>query len=331
MARFLLSWGRQSTHREIAMIVKPAHALRRAVLGAALALGCGARPLPLSAQAGSSIGIALAGEVSAGDSVGYGGELLRTRGRYDDQRGELVFLLREDGSGVERELQTRIVTRVWPDPASEIGMANQVDAVSAGFGISQLLAILDIPASVPPGIYDLNVRRRRRDDSGASEALPAILYGQRFTVLPPRVGGVDGAPTPSASYAGAFGSDVSAQLANLVPLPKVVLSLPSPLPHAAHLVVAYPAAKITPRAVFEEQHLGRGSIVAWTDDPAAGRVSVDFVDPAASVKALALVFEPKAPLSAGRIALSEISIPASVLYDGQGAVRGGSVTPTSIR
>jgi hypothetical protein len=298
---------------------------------AALALGCGARPLPLTAQAGASVGIAVAGEIAAGELAGYGGDLFAASGRYDDQRGQLVFLLRDPASGVERELQTRIVTRVLPDPASEVGMANRVDSTSAGFGISQLLAVVDIPASVPPGSYDVDVRRRRRTDAGGSEDLPTIVYGQRLTVLPANVGGAAGAPTPSSAYAGAFDIDVSSQLARLVPLPKVVLSLPALPPYAAHLVIAYPAGKIKPRAVFEEQHLGRGSIVTWTDDPVSGRVTVDFVDPAASVKALALVFEPKAPLSAGRVVLSEVTVASSTLYDYNGAVRSGTATPTAIR
>ncbi len=301
------------------------------LVAAALALGCGARPLPLSVQAGASVGIALAGEAAAGEAAGYGGEILAARGRFDYQRGQLVFVLRDPGSGAERELVTRIVTRAMPDPASEIGIANQVDAAYPGLGISQILAIVDVPASVPPGDYDVIARRRRRTDSGGSEELAAIVYGQRLTVLPASVGGAAGSPTPSSAYAGAFGLDVSQQLTRLVPLPKAVLSLPDAAPHAARLVIAYPKAKIAPRAVFEEQHLGRGSIVAWRDDPESGRVTVDFVDPSASVKALALAFEPKAPLSAGRIALAEIRVESSTLYDANGAVRSGSVTPFAIR
>lgn len=301
------------------------------LVAAGLASGCGARPLPLAAQAGSSVGIALSGEVAVGEAAGYGGQILAAIGRHDDQRGELDFVLRDPVSGAERELATRIVTRVHPDPASEIGIANQINASAAGFGISQLLAIVDIPASTPPGSYEVRLHRRRRNDAGGKDELPAPVYGQPLTVLPASVGGTQGAPTPSSAWAGAFGFDASVQLADLVPLPKAVLSLPASPPHAAHVVVTYPTAKIRPRAVFEEQHLGRGSIVAWSDDPATGRVTIDFVDPAASVKALALVFEPKAPLSGGRVALGEITVVSSTLYDREGAVRTGVVTPTSIR
>lgn len=300
------------------------------LVGAAALLGCGARPLPLTAQAGASVAIALAGELPAGDGVGYGGELLAARGRFDDQRGQLVFVLKEPVSGAQRELQTRIVTRALPDPASEIGLANQADPVAA-FGIAQLLAIVDIPANVPPGTYDVIVRRLRRTDAGGTEELPALIYGQRLTVLPASVNGVSGSPTPSSAWAGSFSTDVSAQLANLVPHPKVVLTLPAPRPHAAHVVLTYPRTKVRPRTVIEEQHLGRGSIVAWTDDAASGRVTIDFVDPSASVKALALVFEPRSPLSAGRIALSEIGVASATFYDREGAVRTGTLIPTAIR
>jgi hypothetical protein len=277
------------------------------------------------------VAIALTGEIASAGAAGYGGQLLAARGRHDDQRGELVFVLRDPASGVERELVTRVVTRAFPDPASEVGLRNQVSPTTAAFGISQLLAIVDVPATVPPGAYDLSVRRRRRTDAGGSEELPAPLYTQRFVVLPANVGGVVGAPTPTTNEVGLFSTDVSEELADLVPWPKVVLALPASAPHAAHLVVAYPRTKITPRAVFEEQHLGRGSIVSWSDDPALGRVTIDLVDPAASVQSLAFVFEPKAPLSAGRIALSEISLLSTILYDRNGAVRTGTVTPVAIR
>lgn len=294
--------------------------------------GCSARPLPLSVQAGASVAIALAGEASLGEAVGYGGDLLTTLGRHDDQRGSLVFVLRPVSGGAEREVSPRLVTRTLPDPASEVALRNAVSAQMPGMGIAQVLAVVDVPADVPAGEYDVSLRRRRRTDAGGVEELPAPVYGQRLTVLPALVGASAGAPTPSTTHAGLYASDVSLQLADLVPLPKVVLALPSaPRPHAARVVLSYPAARIRPRGVFEEQHFGRGSIVAWRDDAAAGRVTIDFMDPQAEVRALALVFEPRQPLSAGRVSVSEISVVSAILYDRDGTVRGGTVTPLLIR
>ncbi len=310
----------------------PARAFALALLAAAGVLpGCSSRPLPLTAQAGSSVAIALAGEAVMGNVVGYGSQVLAAVGRHDDQRGELRFVLRDAVSGSERALETRVVTRAWPDPASEIGLRNYARSSSDGFGLAQLLAIVDVPEDVPAGSYDLQVRRQRRTDGGGVEELPGPVYSQPLVVLPANVGGAVGAPTPSAGYAGAAGIDVTEQLADLVPLPKVVLALPAQRPHAAHVVIAYPASKVTPRAVIEEQHLGRGSIVAWTADPANGRITIDFVDPSASVAALALVFEPNAALSAGRIEVAEVTVMSATLYDQEGAVRSGTVTPTAIR
>jgi hypothetical protein len=298
-----------------------------AVLG-----GCSARPLPLSVQAGASVAIALAGEAALGDAVGYGGELLAASGRHDDQRGELRFVLQPIAGGSEREVSTRIVTRVLPDPASETGLRNSAHASLAAFGIAQIVAILDVPSDVAPGEYEVSVRRLRRTDYGESESLPAPLYGQRISVLPATVGSSTGAPTPSTTKVGAFEADASAQLIDLIPLPKLVLALPkSPPPAALRLVLGYPAEKIRPRAVIEEQHLGRSSIVSWRDDPERARVTVDLVDPSASVEAIALVFEPKQPLSAGRIGVSEVFVVSSTLYDRDGREREGAVTPVSIR
>jgi hypothetical protein len=309
---------------------------RAAARVSVLALGlaaCSSKPLPLSLQAGASFALAVAGD--GGTGLGFGGTWLAQAGRYDDQRGELSFVLVAP-SGAEVVLATRLVTRVWPDPASEAGIANSAGgAILPDVGVAETVAVVDVPASTPAGAYRLEIRRRRRlspSQPSQWESLPGVEYAQSIQVLPATVNGVAGAPTPPSGFAGPLGADLTAQLAALHPHPKVVLALPGPAhPAAAHLVVAYPPAKIRLRSVFEDAHLGRGSVVAWSDDAVAGRVSVDFADPAASVGALAIAFELRDPFGAGRASASDFGVVASALFDRSGAPQGGSVTVTEIR
>jgi hypothetical protein len=297
---------------------------------AVAAAACSSRPVPLSVQAGASFALAVAGE--SGPVVGFGGAWLAAAGRYDDQRGDLSFVLVAP-NGAERALVTQFVTRVWPDPASDGGIANDVGgAVFPGVGVAEAVAIVDVPAATPPGPYRIEIRRRRRISMSQWETLPGVDYAQSIQVLPASVNGVAGAPTPASGYAGSFGTDLTARLAALHPHPKIVLALPANArPAAAHLVLAYPAAKVRVRSVFEEQHLGRGSIVAWSDDTAAGRITIDLADPAASVAALAVAFELRDPFGAGRAAASDFQLLASALYDARGLPQSGVVSIGAIR
>lgn len=302
-------------------------ALAWALVGLA---ACSSQPVPLAVQAGASFALAVGGDASGG--IGYGGAWLSAIGRFDDQRGELAFVLIAPG-GAEHPLVTQLVTRFAPDPASDGGIANEVgDGLFSGVGIHEAVAIVDVPASTPPGVYRMEIRRRRRVGTSQWESLPGVDYAQSLTVLPALVGGVRGAPTPPNGYAGALGAPLGPRLAALHPHPKVLLALPaSPRPSAAHLVVSYPSARIRVRAVFEEQHGGRSSIVAWSDDPSAGRLTIDLADPLASVSALAVAFELRDPLGRGRAEPSDFAVVQGVLYDPQGAIRPGTVSIGPIR
>lgn len=300
-----------------------------------LTLACGSHPVGLSAQAGSTIGLAVAGEATEGTTLGYGASSGAVP-IYDDQRGELVFVLKNPGTGAEYSLDTRLVTRVYPDPASDAGIANQVDAVAAGFGLAQPLALADVPASTPPATYDLLVRRRLRTSPGTWQTnLPHPNDPvRRLSVLPASVSGIVGASTPFNALAGLAEFPVAAYLPKMYPHPKITMLFTGPTaPSAAHVVLTYPAEKMTVKTVFEEQHLGRTSIVSFTDEPASGRITIDLADPAASVRQLALAFELTDPFGAGRVADAEFNIdPATKLYDANGALlTGSSVSKGTIR
>lgn len=304
-------------------------------MGAALALtillavGCGSEPFPLAARAGSTIVVPVAGEMTVStNQVGYGGTLLQQAGIYDDQRGELVFKLTAGSS--EHTLVTRMVTRLAPDPATQTAIDNLVDDPFSGLlGISQILALVDIPTSVPEGDYTMLISRCRRTTTGGAclPLAPAnIYYSRPFTVLEGT-----GTPSPDTGFVGVVSQDTSTALRGLYPLPKVPIVFASSQPAAAHLVVNYPKTKVEVKAVFEDQHQGRGSIISWTDDPVAGQVTIDFVDPDASVSSLAIAFDLLDPFGAGRVVTGDVSIASAQLYDANGASQSTTVNVGSVR
>jgi hypothetical protein len=306
------------------------------ILALALA-ACGSQPVGLTAQAGSTFGLAITGEVAEGDKLGFGAVYAGTP-LYDDQRGELLFVLRTPGGGSEYPLQTRLVTRVFPDPASDAGLTGSLDSGWA-FGIAQPLALIDVPASVPPATYDIEVRRRRRTSPTGWETFPTgsgspFDQPRQITVLPASSNGVTGAPTPFEGMLGpSTNPDTAAYAPTLYPHPKLVVNLGAPPPAAARLRVDYPQAKMQVQGVIEEQHYGRSSIIAYDDDPQSGELTIDFVDPTASVERLAIVFEPIDPFGAGRVsAPSDFGLLAgSQLYDADGNAIATSVTFGPIR
>lgn len=299
-------------------------------LAALCTAACSSQPVPLSAQAGSSIAIAVSGEMLDGERLGYGGDWLAAMGRQDAQRGELLFVLR-DAAGVERTLRTRVVTRVAPDPASDAALDQRVDPwLGAAAGLAQAIAIVEIPADVPPGSHALELRRQRALASGGFESLPAPGYHGTLRVLPALVDGHTGQPNEAIGSAGGWMLDTRSRLAALHPNPKLVLPLPAGA-SAAHLVVAYPRDKVAVRGVIEEQHTGRGSIVLFDDDPASGRVGIDLVAPERDVAGLALVFTLRSPASSGAASPAEFQVVSSALYDDDGASLPATITPGPIR
>ncbi len=276
---------------------------------------CSYEPIPLSAAPGSTIALPLHAEVVLdlqGNPAGYEGEIYRQHGQFDDQRGELVFTL---SNGTDAfEMTTRMVTRLQPDPASRAGIENDASghSVLQFVGISQVMAVLDVPAAATPGLYEIQVTRRRRDPAGGYETLPGeIGYPGQLQVL-------DVPPEPPTS--GEIAGD-SSPVARLYPHPKLVFELPTaPLPSAARIELSYPEG-ITPLTAFEEQHLGRGSIVRWNDDALNRTVTIHLVDPDATVSQLAVAFElPAGPLDAAELpSASDFAVLTESYYDGDGA------------
>jgi hypothetical protein len=310
----------------------------------ALEVGCSSDPLPLAAQQGASFALLL-NESQQTALPGFGGEIVqqaldaRGEGEYVGvQRSELVLTLKK-GTGPEYPLVTRVVTRVWPDPASDTGIANQIPPEQVGgplAGLSQAVALVDVPLTTPADTgYTILVKRRRRTGPGPNDWTTlsgTVNYGGTIDILPSA-----GAPSEARGWLvqPSEALSVAQGLASLHPHPKVVLDFGAgPYPAAARVVVTYPATKAQILTAFENDHLGRGSAVRWSSGPAANQVTIHYVDPDASIEQLALAFELVDPFGAGRVsAASEFVVESalSAFYDADGVPIAATLTPTKIR
>lgn len=299
-----------------------------AATSVALVLGCASDPLPLAAQAGATIALPISSEQAQEQEIGYGSTLLEQAGRYDLQRGELRFHFTATGATPSFTVTPRVITRVAPDPASTAMVGTLLASV---IGISQVLALVDIPATAQPGGYTILIRRCRRAHAGGpcESISPDLPYARPFTVLP-------GVGTPNLNLAYFFGTtfDTTENLLNLYPYPKIVFSV-TEAPAATHAVIAYPAGKMTVKGVFEEQSAGHQSIVSWHDDPSTGQIIVDLVDPTRKTYYFAIAFDLKQPPLPGdpveRVALDDIQVVSMAAYDLNGAPIASNLVKHAIR
>lgn len=297
-----------------------------ALLLTLLAAACTSEPVPLSAQAGSTLLVALGDEAIVGGSVGYASPY---RG-FDDQRGELrLELVGNEGSGLEPVvLHTRYVTRVHADPASHASIFPHL----FDWRLALVLALVDIPPDTPPGTYEIRYARRRRVDATTYEDLTPVVppAGTLLSVLPPEIdlAGPDGAPrtfagteNPAIGYAGSAWFDLTDELGRYVPYPKLVVGFHPAwdLPAAAHLEIRYPLEKIRIEGVIEEDHPSRGSVVRWSDSRSEGRLRIDVVDPDRSVRGISVVFRLLDFPSKGRAELGDFEVTSSMFYGLDGA------------
>jgi hypothetical protein len=281
-------------------------------LGMSLLVACGSQPIPMTAQAGSTITFTM----ELHGNYGYGGSLLTSKGIFDDQRGQLIFELVDPGDPTARHpLETVLVTRAFADPASTYHKP-----VIPG----QVIALVNIPADTPEGTYDLDVMRERRTSETTTELLAPPGYVGQITVLPHSIKAkgesVVGTPTPlEGTLLGLF-DDRSNEIAATYPKPMLQLGFApgnKPRPHAAHLVISYPASKMQPLWVID---LGaRSSIVTWSIDEINAEITVDLASPDAKTRALGIVFELVDPFGAGPVDLTDFALVSGSFYNGNGA------------
>lgn len=292
------------------------------ILGALAA--CSGKPIPLSAQAGSTVAIPLLSG-SYPTEIGYGGTEVT-----DYQRGALVFRL--DGP-TGMELVTRGTSLVFASPASAAGRG----IVS---GPSQIVSIGDLPADAPVGTHSLYVTRRRIEAGQPVEyAFPG--YAGPIQILPnqitvPLSGGgsesITGAPTPFQAYLGSW-LDVRANVPWVVPDPELRLQLSTAV-FALEMTVVYPASVITVQDVLEPPVIATDHLATvWSSESnpsQPGTLHVKAVAGAQGFSTVSLVFTLKDGASQ-ILDPDATTVTVTKAYDQNGDALSPSISSKSIR
>jgi len=270
-------------------------------LVAALAgpFGCMGAPVPLSAQAGSTITIPL-GSPNVLPGVGYGGTEAP-----DPQRGSFVYRL-ETPSG-PFALVTRASGLATPHSQAPLARGRplflQVDP-------SQVVSIVDIPADAPLGTYDVSVTREFVDPVTFETQSEAIDYPFQLSILPNTVEVLrdDGSTEVLAAEFNEFESFNGSGFNNLSDLGFVPFAIPDPAFRvsfdrtdiwAAELHVSYPANVINVTDVFETTtERVEGRAIAWRQDDGTGTLILSATSVSTALTGLSVVFVLDDPSSA---------------------------------
>lgn len=290
-------------------------------LGAVLllaGLGCGSRPIPMVAVPGTTIvipvpnpfaggfGRALNGVVALDPYTELTGPVtvpyVQGSALEDEQRGELLFELRDGVGAFAGYLPVRYMTRLHLDEASQSGSPGPGEPVT-GAADGETLALVDVPANVPKGPYTIEVERWLRDEVDPDQFVQAP---QPTLVDPPGpwvgwgwedANGANDDPMKgipfevadvNTTYPNAFspfkawtsffgtyveGSQIRQKLDRLVPRPRVYLYVPGPsggpLPAAWELEVQYPRHRIEVLGVGLWRLNRTGALITWDSDPGA--------------------------------------------------------------
>jgi hypothetical protein len=99
------------------------------------------------------------------------------------------------------------------------------------------------------------------------------------------------------------------------------------------MVVAYSPAKISVKSVFENLHLGRGSMVSFSDDPASGMLTIDRStgSPAQRGPRWSKLRTVWLRLDWRRATPADFTVQTLAVYDANGAPSSGSVSKLPVR
>lgn len=240
--------------------------------GALLALGltaCRTFPIPLSAQAGSTIAIPVANGGQAG--LAYGGKDFT-----DYQRGELVYQL--DGAG-GFELETRYTIAAAAHKASLLAAVPQLSTLSLPWTPPvQVISVVDIPDDAPEGTHTFHIVRRQAgqpdvdmpDYTGTIQILPHSI---------PVNGGAEtavGTPTPNRITNCTSSCGFVNLYKRVIPRPQVRISMDNAVA-AFEMVVTYPSSIIDVVDAVREENTDAApnrDPMIWIDDDDAGTVTI---------------------------------------------------------
>jgi len=302
----------------------------------AATIGCGSQPVPLVAVAGTTITLALPsnfptgyGRALVGDTAAGFTPLTDEDSPLEDlQNGEMLFALVDPATGTNTAvLDVRQILRVGIDPASRAA----TDPVFSGLSYSkgQVIAFLDIPASVAAGDYEIRITRLRRppgDPSAVSyEAAVAELSngstwqgwgnGTSPTGVPITIKTHDGQEhfTPLTGWldvpaGGGLGwDDVSTDLELMAPFPEFTLRVPDAAsagtetpPAAWEIEITYPRSILRIRGVSLASLDRSAALVMWQAADPNGSVpcsepddtlKIQVIDPSRRTKAVRVAYQ----------------------------------------
>ena len=249
--------------------------------------GCMGNPIPLSAQAGSTIVVPYSSSdfdvFEFVDPVGFGGTEVE-----DPQRGTLVLQLDSFGGF---ELTTRLGLNAAAPVEAPVG------AGAAGWG-SQLLLVVDIPTDAPLGTHDL-VLVNRRVEGGVPVDTQITPSPGAIRILPTVVdaGGelVTGAATPGQFFSPGAGflplkdfvdldgdGELDNFFENAVPEPSFGVQVSTPTgqvpPGSAPRLIAYASVDVTyPAGVIDIERVVAtypNDGLVWFEDDQLGNLTV---------------------------------------------------------
>ncbi len=289
-----------------------------------LLFACSGGILPAETWPGSTVVIPLGGEEYT-DTLFYTG-LVEFQAAFDAvehpgdaQRGAIKIVMCDATlyltwaecfapAAPSYELEIRAITRVYPDPASEVGLANTVYGPAFGSPADdpridvpmsgQLVAVLKVPTDAVAVFSGPEDTTPRVFDVWAGLLPPGetqVLQSGWDTPWYLRLHNFSAGGTQIQTIFPIYGGmSIFGDWARLTPNPKVVLKLDDPSVAAdlaaATVVVSYPSAEVEIAGAFEEKNLGRSSIVRHEVDVANSEVTVHMIAPDRGIGELAIVF-----------------------------------------
>jgi hypothetical protein len=291
-----------------------------ALLAAIALAGCAGSPVPMRAVAGTTFGFPIsADDVNVGYGIAYGSATFP-----DPQRG--VLAVRFTNGATTQTVPVKLVTRLVADPATPVAFSGMVATPHPVFtsipATGQIVALVDIPRSLPEGTYQLAVRRYQTSalttliDEGPPESSlwSNVLYIEAGD-------GVD----HFSPFKGGFDTIISNLLPphvqQITPLPEVIVKTP-PETAAATIDIGFPNAKATiSHAYFYRR--GTHSCVVEIESIDANTVRIHAIDPLGQGSDLSLVFK-NTQSGYNPILKSEFVYEGGTFYD----VDGDPILPT---